>query len=302
MIKQLLAAAALTAAASFAQSAPVGIASGGKAGTNYPMVEDVKNMCSTATSPIANVETGGSLDNIDKIYSSPDTQYGIIQADALVFMKGQDPKMMSRIMQVFPLFSTEGHLIVKDTSPIKTLADLQGKTVVEGPENSGSWVTMQVVKSLTGITWKPKLASIAKGFDMVMSGEADAEFINAGKPISILVERKGYRLIPMTHAELDKFALYTKTTISANTYPGQTQSIATFKVDNVMATYAFANQYQKEISDLVGCITKNIGKLQTTGHPKWKDVSPVDIDRIDWPSHPAALAAIKRELKAASKK
>lgn len=288
---------ALAAVASIASAAPVGIASGGKAGTNFAMVEDIKKMCSNSASPITNVETGGSLDNIDKIYSDKTVQYGISQTDALVYMKGQDPKMMSRIVQVFPLFSTEAHMLVKEDSPIKTLADLKGKTVVEGPENSGTWVTMQVVKSLTGLTWNVKLAPIDKGFDMVMSGQADAEFINAGKPISILTQRKGYRLIPMSHPKLDDFALYTKTTISANTYPGQNYAVSTFKVDNSMVTYAFANQYQKEIGDLVTCITQNIGKLQVEGHPKWKDVNPLDLERIEWPSHPAALSAIKRNSK-----
>lgn len=288
---------ALAFSASLASAAPVGIASGGKAGTNYPMVEDIKKFCSNPASPITNVETGGSLDNIDKIYSDKSVQYGITQVDALVYMQGQDPKMMSRIVQVFPFFSTEAHMLVKEDSPIKTLADLKGKTVVEGPENSGSWVTMQVIKSVTGLSWNVKLAPIDKGFDMVMNGQADAEFINAGKPISILTQRKGYRLIPMSHPKLDDFALYTKTTISANTYPGQSYSVPTFKVDNAMVTYAFANQYQKEIGDLVTCITQNIGKLQTEGHAKFRDVNPLDIERIQWPIHPAALSAIKRNTK-----
>jgi butyrate kinase len=69
----------------------------------------------------------------------------------------------------------------------------------------------------------------------------------------------------------------------------------TYKVDNVLATYAFKNQYQAEIGELVTCITRNIGKLQSGDyHPKWRDVDPLDIDRIKWAAHPAAVAAIKR--------
>lgn len=47
------------------------------------------------------------------------------------------------------------------------------------------------------------------------------------------------------------------------TYPFQKTAVSTYKVDNVLMTFAFKNQYQKEIGDLVTCITRNIDKLQT---------------------------------------
>ena len=69
------------------------------------------------------------------------------------------------------------------------------------------------------------------------------------------------------------------------------------KVNNVLVTFAYKSQYQKEIAELVTCITKNVDGLQVNGHPKWRDVDPLDIDRVKWPVHPAALAAIKKEAK-----
>jgi TRAP transporter TAXI family solute receptor len=295
---RMTAAAVLLACAAYnADAAPVGIASGQPTGTNYPMAEDIKRVCSTPTSPINNVVSDGSLANIDKIYADKNTQYGIIQADALEYQKGVDPKMMSRIVMVFPFFSTEIHLVAKDGSPITSLAQLEGKNVVEGPEGSGTWVTVQLIKKLTGISWKGFYASQKEGLQAVQGGSADAEFIVAGKPVTLLETAKGIKLVSVAHPALDKFSLYTKAQISAGTYEAQKTGISTYKVDNVLATYAYANQYHKEIGELVTCITRNIGTLQTTGHPKWKDVDPLDIDRITWPSHPAALAAIKREAK-----
>lgn len=87
--------------------------------------------------------------------------------------------------------------------------------------------------------------------------------------------------------------------LSTGTYPFQSTAIQTYKVTNVLVTFAFKNQFQSEIGDLVTCITKNIDKLQSDSqyHPKWKDVDPTDIDRVKWPVHPSAVAAIKREMK-----
>jgi uncharacterized protein len=280
-----------------AQAAPVGIASGQPTGTNHPMAADIAKVCSTPTSPINNVVSDGSLDNLFKIYGDKNTQYGIVQADALAYQKGQDPKMMDRILMVFPFFSTEIHIIAKDGSPINSLADLAGKRVVEGPEGSGTWVTVQVIKALTGIKWQGFYASQKEGLDAVLKGGADAEFIVAGKPVGLLEKSQGFKLVSAKHPALDDFKLYTKAMIPTGTYGSQKTAVQTYKVDNVLATYAFKNQYQKEIGDLVSCITRNIGKLQTDGHPKWKDVDPLDITRIDWPAHPAAVSAIKREAK-----
>lgn len=295
-ISFLIAALALTFVA---HAAPVGIASGQPTGTNYPMAADIAKVCSTTTSPISNVISDGSLDNIAKIYSDKKTQYGIIQADALEFMRGQDPKMMDRIVMVFPFFSTEMHLIVKDSSSITSLTQLAGKRVVEGPEGSGTWVSVQVIKALTGIQWTALKASQKDGFNAVMNGQADAEFIVAGAPVKLLQESTGYKLVPLQHSALDQFGLYTKALISSSTYPAVKGTVSTYKVDNVLATYAFQNQYQREIGDLVSCITRNIGRLQTEDgfHPKWRDVDVSDIDRIKWQAHPAAVAAIKREAK-----
>lgn len=291
------AAIALATLATAAWSAPVGIASGQPTGTNHPMAADIAKVCSTSTSPISNIVTDGALDNLFKIYGDKNTQYGIVPVDALVYQKGQDPKMMDRIMMVFPFFSVEVHLVAKNGSTINSLADLAGKRVVEGPEGSGTWVTVQVIKALTGIKWQGFHASQKDGFNAVMAGQADAEFIVAGKPIKLLEQSQGFKLVSVKHPALDGFKLYRKTMIEGGAYSSQKTSVQTIKVDNVLATYAFKNQYQKEIGDLVSCITRNVGKMQTEPgfHPKWKDVDPLDITRIEWPAHPAAVSAIKRE-------
>lgn len=300
-MKKLIKVASLAAVVLFgfavlaAQADTVGIASGQPTGTNYPMAQDIVRVCTTPQTTINNVVSDGSLDNINKIYGDKNVQYGIIQEDALVYQQGIDPKMMDRIVMVFPFFSTEIHAVVKADSKINTLADLQGKRVVEGPDGSGTWVTVQVLKAKTGIQWNTLIAGQKDGLDMVLSGKADAEFIVAGRPITMLEKAQGVRLIPISHPSLDSFKYYTRTMIPSGSYPFQKGAVNTYKVNNVLATYAFKNQYQAEIGSLVTCIARNMDTLQRTGHPKWKDVDPTDIDRIAWPSHPAAVAAIKRE-------
>jgi TRAP transporter TAXI family solute receptor len=297
-MKKILIAVVFTIAASFAYAVDVGIASGQKGGTNYPMIENIVGACSKPGSAINNVTSDGSLDNIYKVYGDKTTQYSISQTDALFYMKGVDPKMMDRILMVFPFFSTEIQVVVKANSSIKNLNDLANKRVIEGPgDTSGTWVTAQVIKKLTGINWNAMNASISDGAVMVANGQADAEIIVAGAPISAVANTPGLRVIPLSHPALDSFALYTRAIIGSGTYPGQTSAISTYKVDNALITYAFKNQFQKEIGDLIGCISANIGNLQANGHPKWRDVNVASYKDIAWPMHPAAKAAIDRSLK-----
>jgi hypothetical protein len=289
----LLALATLVACA---QAGAAGIASGQPSGTNYPMVEDIIRQCSTPQLPYTNVVSDGSLMNLNLVYKDPTVQFGVVQADAAEYQKGVDKRMMSKIMMVFPFFSTEIHLIAKDGSPINSLADLAGKRVVEGPEGSGTWVTVQVIKQLTDIKWTGFYASQIDGTKAVVQGAADAEFIVAGAPVKIIKETAGLKLVSIKDPKLDAFGLYTRTMLTSGLYPSMKSSVNTYQVDNMLVTYAFKTERQKEIADLVTCIAQNVEKMQTTQgfHPKWKDVSPTDIERIQWPAHPAAVAAIKR--------
>lgn len=297
-MQQVFCAGVILSAIGAAHAGGVGIASGQQTGTNYPMAQDIVKACSTPQSPITNIVSDGSLDNLAKVYGDKNSQYGIVQADALVYQQGVDPKMMDRIQMVFPFFSSEIQLVVKDTTNINSLTDLQGKRVSEDVEGSGTWVSVQVIKQLTGLTWNFANASQRDGLNAVLSGQLDAMFINAGRPVSMLSSvPSGLKLVSIANPKLDAFGLYTKSTIPSGSYPFQKTSIQTYKVDNVLVTYAFKSQYQKEIGDLVTCVTRNIGNLQKNGHPKWRDVDPMDIERIKWQSHPAAVAAIKRETR-----
>jgi len=278
----------------------IGISSGQPTGTYYAITNDIIKVCSKPNARIINVPSDGSLDNIFKIYGDKTTQYGIVQTDALVYEQGIDPKMMSRIMMVFPFYSEEFHLLVKDDSSITSIDELAGKKVVEGVEGSGNWVTAQVIKKVTGIKWIPVAGMTQQqGYDAVVNGTADAELVVAGKPVSMITKSHGIKLVPISNPALDSFGLYTKTMIPSGTYAFQKSSIRTYKVDSILATFAFKNQYQKEIGDLVSCIAGNVGMMQTAPgfHVKWREVDPLGrIDKISWPAHPAATAAIKREL------
>lgn len=293
----MAAAAALLSGAVQAQTV-IGIASGATSGTNYQMAQDVVKACSTPRMTVNNVITDGGLDNIFQVNSNKATQFGVVPEDAMFYQKAINPDMMKRLVQVFPFFTAEVHLVKKAGSPIRSLADLQGKRVVEGPKGSGTWVTVQVIKAALGLSWTALEASQTDGFNAVMAGQADAEFIVAGAPIKLLSEKSGYELVPIVDQKLIALGYYKATQLPTNTYQAVKGNVPTIYVDNLLVTFNYRNSFQEQIGSLVGCISKNLEWLQTNGHPKWKVVDPLeDMNRIKWPMHDVARAAIEKELK-----
>lgn len=311
MKRTLIAAASLLAMTAWA--APIGIASGADTGTNYPMVDDIAAACSSPSSPITNVGgppattvTNGAMDNINLVFNDKKVQYGVADEVTLEYMRRTDPKMMENIVMVFPFFSTDVHVVVAAASPFKTLADLRGQPVVEGPIGSSTQVTTQIIKGLTGYQFAatPLInASQAAGLKAVQAGQVAAMFVTAGAPISVLRSAPGIRILSIQDPALDNFKYFTKTSIPASTYPqAGNQSIQTYKLRNGLITYNYRNQYQAEIGALVTCIAKKLPVLQKgeggggkdgVAHPKWRDVDVLDINQMKWPVHPSALRAIK---------
>lgn len=290
MKKLLIAASLIASQSAFA----VGIASGAaNSGTNYPMVQDIVKQCSTTNTPIQNIESNGALENLHLIFGDKRVQYGIVDEVTLMYQQNVDPNMTSRIQTVFPFFSMELHLAVRKNSSFQSLTDLNQYKVYTGAEGSSTAVNAQVLKGLTGVNWQDVNMPQSQAIAALKQNQVAAVFVVAGKGATMFNDPE-IRFIPIQHLKLDQFKYYTRTMIPSGTYTGQNAPIQTYKVNNVLATFAFKNQYQKEIGDLVTCIAGNIDKLQANGHPKWREVNPQNIDFVKWPVHPSAMAAIKR--------
>lgn len=292
-IRKFVAATAVACIAPLA-NADIGIATATPAGTNYPVGEDIRNFC--AHLPIRNVQSTGSLDNIDKLLTDRNVQFGIVQQDALNFRKITQPEAMKKIVMVFPFFSSYMHLVATEQSGIKSLADLAGKRVHIGPQGSGTWTTSQMTKALTGIEWQDFEERPADGIKALLDGERDAMFFVAGMPIKTYIDlgaevKNKIRLVDVRHPDLSDF--YEEITVPARTYPWHDGEVKTYGVRNVLATYNYATtSAQKVISDVATCIVQKLPELKKEGHPAWQEIDPTALNLVKWPVHPAARRAV----------
>lgn len=262
------------------------VMTGGATGTYIQIGRDLAGLMAQCGQTLEVVESAGSLENFMSVRTRRNTQFGIVQNDVLEYLKtysANDPDVARAIYGVriaFPLYDEEVHLLA--TSDIDSVADLAGKRVAVGVENSGTFLTASLVLDLTGT--KPaerRMISQIDALPALKAGEIDAFFYVAGAPTTLFAEGdidgERFHLVPITDDTLK--SIYDSVTIPANTYPFQPEAVDGIAVKALLMTYEYdprGNSYQtqscKAVSDLSHLVLTRLPELKESGHPKWKNV------------------------------
>lgn len=267
------------------------VMTGGATGTYIQIGRDLAGLMADCGQTLNVVESAGSLENFMGVRTRSNTQFGIVQNDVLEYLKtysADDPGVARAIAGVriaFPLYDEEVHLLAR--SDIASLADLAGKRVAVGVENSGTFLTASLVLDLTGT--KPaerRQIAPADALPALEAGDIDALFYVAGAPTKLFAEGgidgQKFHLVPITDPTLA--SVYDAATIPANTYPFQPQPVSGIAVKALLMTFEYnarGNTYQRQsckaVSDLSHLLLTRLPQLQQSGHPKWKAVDLQDI-------------------------
>ncbi len=167
------------------------------------------------------------------------------------------------------LYTEACQIVVSANSEIKTVNDLVGKKVSVGEKESGVIQNAEQILMAHGLTFEmiePSYLSFADSAKALESGKIDAFFVTAGAPtgaINDLAMHKEIRLLSIApdiqNNMMKLYKGYTRCTIPANTYQGQTEEISTIGVKAVLV--ASTDLSNETISYLTEFITKNAVKL-----------------------------------------
>ncbi len=271
----------------------IGMVTGSKTGTYIQFGNDIAGIAKPAGLDILVKDSQGSIDNIKRMNSKENAALGIVQSDVLGFLSRSENSEMrqvaSRLRLIFPFYNEEVHLFANKS--IQSFGDLQGKRVVVGESGSGTWLTAMNVLQLTGV--KPaELLNLPplQGVTAVLKGEADAMFYVAGKPVSLftkvgnLITKPEFStmLANVHFVPLDDPRLlreYQPAQIGAVDYDWMDGNVSTIAVKAVLMSFDFSGKQSayftqrcQQLAALGQVIRSNLGQLQQTGHPKWKEV------------------------------
>lgn len=228
-----------------------------RGGTMYPVGETIADIITEqdARFKVNLSASNGSASNTENLMNGQ-IDLGLVSGDvayAAYHGEGEFSDHPARSLRaIAAVYSSLSNWITLDSSGIRTLKDLKGKTVSIGPENSTTELSAVIALDAAGLSSKnlnEENYGLGSGSQALADGKLDAVHGLAGAPIPSflsLSESEPIRLIPYTDAELDKILTenpyYYRETIPAGTYAGQTEDIATFGVKCILCADVSMNE------------------------------------------------------------
>ncbi len=189
------------------------------------------------------VSTDGSKANIQGI-DAGDYQLGTVQSDVMSYAwegsrSFEKEGKTDSFRTVAGLYAESVQLVTMNPE-IKTVADLKGKAVSIGAPGSGVYFNAIDILTAAGLSEtdiKAQYQSFSDSADSLKDGKIDAAFIVAGAPTPAITElctTNSAFLVPIDGEVAQKLMsscpFYTKYTIPADSYAGQTQDVETVTV------------------------------------------------------------------------
>lgn len=167
------------------------------------------------------------------------------------------------------LYTEACQIVVAKDSGIMEVADLVGKKVSVGERESGVLQNAEQILMSHGLTFEMLEVNYLSFTDAAAAlerGNIDAFFITAGAPTKAVLDLAGHKEIrllsiaPDVQSNMMKlYKGYTRCTIPANSYPGQTEDVQTIGVKAVLV--ASTDLKDDKVSYLTEFIFKNADKL-----------------------------------------
>ncbi len=298
---------ALAAGVARAQTAEINIMAGPNKSTSLEITEELQEIGQSCGVEMTVYQSSGALDNLLAVKKRRNTQFGVIQSDVLEYLRTYEPdvpdieRAMRGITVAFPLYPQEVQVLAR--KDIASFADLAGKRVAIGDQESGTFLTATVILDLSAIS---DVVRIAENPDTALGalerGEIDALFFVDGAPSPVFAEESidfsEIHLLPIDDPVLA--AVYEPATIAADTYSFMDSDVSTVAVRAVMLAYDYApsrNRYNEAncnaVSQVTNLVAQKLGDLKANGHPKWTEVDP-SATFGDWKTARCAEQGISR--------
>ena len=167
------------------------------------------------------------------------------------------------------LYTEACQIIVAKDSGINDVSELVGKRVSVGERESGVLQNAEQILMSHGLTFEmlqPTYLSFTDSALALEKGQIDAFFVTAGAPTSAiekLTAKKEIKILSIApdvqNNMMKLYKGYTRCTIPANTYKGQTEEVSTIGVKAVLV--ASTDLKDDEVAYLTEFIFKNADKL-----------------------------------------
>jgi branched-chain amino acid transport system substrate-binding protein len=223
----------------------------------------------------------GSVQAVADILFLKGVDVGIVRKDTLAYLerKGYASNIHNQLGYITKLYNEEIHVLADKS--IRTMQDLDGKSVAVDLPDGGTFVTSITVFECLGI--KPHLIYVEPrvGLEMLRKGRIDAVIAVEGRPLQWLSQLKdaNLHLVPIAYTK-EMQEDYLPTQLSSEDYPNLIapgEQIETIAAEAILASYNWrpsADDRYRRLSILVQKLFASIAQLQRPPfHAKWGEVA-----------------------------
>ncbi|MET8951926.1 TAXI family TRAP transporter solute-binding subunit [Streptomyces sp. NPDC004393] len=196
-------------------------------------------------------DSDGSQQNVRRVATGK-ADFTIAAADAVETYRLEKQPGADRLRGCARLYDDYVHLVVPRSSPVRSVADLKGRTVAVGPAGSGVRLIADHVLAAAGLDPKKDITALSDGIGtmpgLLKQHRIDAFFWSGGLPTSAITQlsnRFGIRLVPIgsdlvakLHAQGGASSYYRAAVMPADAYPDieQGSAVQTVAVANLLIT------------------------------------------------------------------
>jgi len=223
----------------------------------------------------------GSVQSVADILFLQGVDLGIVRADTLDYLekKGFAKDIKRQFTYVTKLYNEEMTIIAPKS--VRTLKDLEGRTVSVDLPNGGTFVTALTVAERIGLKANFVYVEQRIAMEKLKKGEIDAVVVVGGKPyksVSGFNNDGRFHLVTVDY-EKPLQSDYLPASLTAKDYPNliaEGETVDTIAVPAVLAAYNWApgsERYRKLAQFVEAFFTKFPAFQNAPFHPKWKEVS-----------------------------
>ena len=223
----------------------------------------------------------GSVQSVADILFLKGVDLGIVRADTLDYLekKGFANNIKKQFTYVTKLYNEEMQVIAPKT--IKTVNDLEGKTVSVDLPDGGTFVTALTVFERLGIKANFVYIEQRIAMEKLKKGDLDAVIVVGGKPYVSVTNFNNDGRFHLAAVDYSKplQSDYLPATLTSKDYPNlvaEGETVDTIAVPSVLAAYNWApnTDRRRKLALFVDAFFTKFPALQNPPfHPKWKEVS-----------------------------
>lgn len=299
-----------TASSSFAAVAQLVMATGGTAGTYYPLGGAMAQLVNGKVKDV-NItvqSTGASAVNCRMVHRK-EVDLALVQNDIVDYAwNGTEMFKADGKLQTFgvigALYPEIIQIVVRADSDITSVAGLKGKRVSVGAPGSGTEANARQILETYGLTYKDlaqvQYLSFAESAEAFKDKHIDAFFVTAGIPnagIQDVATQHKIRVISISDGMFNllssMYGFYSQAVIPADTYIGQTAAVKTVAVQAMLI--ARSDLDTGLVYEMTRALFENLPELATM-HAKAKEMSLAGaLSGVSTPLHPGAEKYFKEK-------